>query len=89
MAFDVKYGEVQVENDSSRNPLNGTTENVVVFRAQDKLLFPLLAHYRFLVDSIEDESVRPPQGFIDGIDGLMEAVLAWQKANPDKVKIPD
>jgi hypothetical protein len=87
MGFDLKYGQVTLENHPESM---GEDEPVIVFRAQDKLVVPLLARYENLYVATQ------PDGFDADADPFVNAVREqrarfheWQQANPDKTKLPD
>jgi hypothetical protein len=90
MAKDLKYGEVTVENEPG-NPLNGTDEPVIVFRARDELAVPMLHRYKNLARATMEEgaerSVTPE--FIEGVDQVIEAFENYRAENPDQMKLPD
>jgi hypothetical protein len=79
VAIDRKYGRVTLERGTI-----GEDEPVVVFRAQDRLLPGVLALYRQLC-----EGEGSPPRHLELIDGTIDAVLAWQAANPTKIPSSD
>lgn len=89
MALDEKYGDVTVENDSETSPLNGSEEPVFLFRAQDKLLVPLLARYRNLRRQAVQDGQSEPMEWLADLDARIEGIQSWQENNADRVKLPD
>lgn len=77
MAVDRKYGRVTTERGAI-----GENEPVVVFRAQDKLLGPLLDHYMALC-----VAAGSSQNHLDLIQGNREEVRAWQEENYTRVPV--
>ena len=75
MAIDGKYGRVTLEKGTI-----GEDEPVVVFRAQDMLLVPLLEEYGRLC--VHQGS---PERHIDLILNTKDRIEAWQAENPTKV----
>lgn len=74
MAIDNKYGRVTTEHGNI-----GEDEPVVVFRAQDELLLPLLHIYRSLC-----QDAGSPERHLSIIDDTFNKVLTWQENNPTK-----
>jgi hypothetical protein len=79
MAIDHKYGRVQLEHSTI-----GEDEPVIVFRAQDKLLVPLLDAYAKLCR--EEGS---PDHHLDLIATTKGIVQEWQHKHADQVRIPN
>lgn len=77
MAVDGKYGQITLEKGSV--PLS---EPVVVFRAQDSTLIPLLRIYRSIC--MRDGS---PVSHLERINDTIDRVHQWQAVN--KTKVPD
>jgi hypothetical protein len=80
--IDEKY---QTSGDITK--LDGTPlpedEELILFRAHDKLLVPLLEHYRQLC--IDADS---PEEHLGLLEKRVEAIKVWQQANQDKLKVP-
>lgn len=88
MAFDLKYGHVSVENQPGSRL--GDDEPVIVFRAQDTLLLPLLARYENLYSNTQPDGFKPEDSeFVQGVRQVCAAVAEWQAQYRDKVKLPD
>lgn len=79
MAVDGKYGKVALEHGSI-----GEDEPVVVFRARDKNLPALLAHYMQLCTQ-----TGSPDRHLTLIASSYRAIREWQDNNPEAVKVPD
>lgn len=79
MALDGKYGRVTLENGTV-----GEEEPVVVFRAQDKLLLPLMHEYRRLC-----EEAGSPARHLDQIDASCRQIEAWQQGGFTQVPQSD
>jgi transposase-like protein len=79
MAIDSKYGRVTTE----RGTL-GEDEQVVVFRAQDRLLPKLLKVYRYFC-----ELAGSPAHHLEMIDEAAMAVKAWQAENHTQIPRSD
>ena len=79
MAFDGKYGTITAEKKRFH-----PNEPVFLFRAQDAMALVAIDAYR-------DEVIRRkmPQEFVNAITAHGIAIIEWQKANPDLVKMPD
>lgn len=75
MAIDGKYGHVTTEHGTI-----GEEEPVVVFRAQDKLLVPLLHMYYQLCDE-----AGVGQHHLNVIDRRIAEIEDWQHVNATKV----
>lgn len=87
MPLDRKYGKVTLEHkpDSMEDD-----EPVVVFRAQDKLLVPLLARYENLNTAAKPDGFDPDQDeFTQQARDTVVAIAKWQAKHADKVKLPD
>ncbi len=80
--IDEKY---QTSGDITK--LDGTPlpldEELILFRAHDKLLVPLLEHYKQLC--IDAGSLEEHLGLLDK---RIKAIVSWQEANQDKLKVP-
>jgi hypothetical protein len=79
MGTDGKYGRVTTEHGDIPDD-----EPVIVFRARDRLVPELLDYYHG--QCIEAGS---PQRHRDLIAAQRKRIIAWQDANPDKVRTPD
>ncbi len=79
MGFDRKYGRVTTEHGDVPDD-----EPVIVFRARDSLLCPLLSEYH--EKCIQAGS---PARHLELIAETYNRIADWQEANPDKVKVPD
>jgi hypothetical protein len=75
VAIDRKYGRVTFEKPNTI----GEDEPVIVFRAQDKLLIPLLVEYLRLC-----AAKGSPDKHLDLIIDSMGTVEEWQRSNPTK-----
>ena len=79
MGVDLKYGRVTTAHGDIPED-----EPVIVFRASDKLLAPLLSEYHKMCD----KAGSPPRHLL-----LVEAnytrVADWQEAHADRVRTPD
>lgn len=75
MAIDGKYGKVTTELGNI-----GENEPVVVFRARDPQLIPLLNEYQRLC-----VLQGSPDRHIEAIDDALEKVEEWQAEHPTKV----
>lgn len=71
MPVDGKYGRVTLEKGTV-----GEDEPVVVFRAQDRLLVPLLEEYRGLC-----WEAGSPDKHVSGIESTIKTVKEWQEKN--------
>jgi hypothetical protein len=78
MAFDLKYGQVQLERGTI-----GPDEPVVVFRAQDVFLPQVLQHYRELC-----LGAGSPEHHLDLIVKAVEVVREWQNDSQNHVQVP-
>ncbi len=83
MARDSKYGRITVEKPPAGMPF-GDDEPLVLFRGTDGMLVDLLDHY---YDLCEDNG--SPSEHVAAVFDLRDAVMVWQRANPDRVKQPD
>lgn len=65
-------------------------EPIFVLRAQDKFFVPLV---RLWIELVENDTPQPISSAVS--DKLMDAVdvanqaIDWQKANPNRAKVPD
>src|SRR5689334_6506312 len=75
MGYDGKYGQVTTEFGDI-----GEDEPVIVFRAQDKLLPNVLAHYLQVCTM-----AGSPRRHLDIILDSVQRVRAWQAEHPTKV----
>lgn len=78
MAIDRKYGRVTTEKGNI-----GGDEPVVILRAQDALLVPLLRYYHALCDIAES-----PQEHLDGIEATIAQVKQWQEHFDNFTQVP-
>lgn len=79
MAIDHKYGRVTLEHGSI-----GEDEQVIVFRARDRLL-PMLLEIYVILCQIAGSTER----HIRLIKESAVKILAWQKAHPDELRTPN
>ena len=79
MGYDRKYGVVTTEHGDIP-----ADEPVIVFRARDELLCPLLSQYHRMC-----EEAGSPGRHLGLIEDAYTQVADWQEANPEKVKTPD
>ena len=79
MGTDRKYGRVTTEHGDISDD-----EPVMVFRARDKLLAPLISEYYNRC-----KEAGSPQRHLMLIEQNYTLVADWQEANPDKLKTPD
>ena len=77
MAIDNKYGHVTVEHGDIDDD-----EVVVVFRAQDM-------HLTQILDTYHAMCFDSPEHHRDAIMQARGAVVEWQEAHPDRVRIPN
>jgi hypothetical protein len=75
MAIDTKYGRVTLERGTI-----GEDEPVVVFRAQDNQLVPLLSHYLEMC-----AAAGSPGRHLAKIEQAKDAVAEWQASNYTQV----
>lgn len=61
-------------------------EPIIVFRAQDKHVEPLLARYEVQVDG---QSNRPSQEWFDGLAEKRAEFAEFREQHPDRMKTPD
>jgi len=59
-------------------------DEYVVFRAHDKCFLETLLFYKAqcVLEGAEEEQ-------LNAVDRLIQRVIDWQKAHPDRMKIPD
>jgi hypothetical protein len=79
MAIEYKYGRVTLERGSI-----GEDEPVVVFRAQDRMLGPLLTAYKKLCL----DAGSPPE-HLSRITETQRKIMDWQGDRPTLTKVPD
>jgi hypothetical protein len=79
MGYDRKYGKVTTEHGDIPDD-----EPVIVFRARDRLVLPVLGAYLELC-----KHEGSPQRHLDTITRNIHTFADWQEANPDKVRTPD
>lgn len=79
MGVDGKYGRVTTEFGTI-----GESEPVVVFRAQDELLYPLLKRYRLLC-----EQAGSPEHHLARIDDTIDQVTSWQEQEGHHTQVPN
>jgi len=79
MGFDRKYGRVSTEHGDIPDD-----EPVIVFRGHDPALVPMLDTYLLLCTNL-----GAPDRHLNIVQNSREAILAWQQANPDRMKVPD
>ena len=76
------------KNSGDITKLDGTPipvdEPLILFRGKDKLLLPLLEHYKELC-----AANGSPTALLEILQERMDIIKDWQAANPDKLKIPD
>jgi len=79
-------GKYQTSGDITK--LDGTPipedEPLILFRAQDKLLVPLLEKYNELCIN-----AGSPEGQVNLLEQRINEIKAWQATNQVKLKIPD
>ena len=78
MGVDGKYGKVTVEHGDI-----GEDEPVIVFRARDMAVPPLLDWYFGYC-----EELGSPERHLDLVNATYWTMKKWQEANPDKVRVP-
>lgn len=84
MALDTKYGTVLVSQDSQRNPLNASEdEMVLVLRPSDA--YTLAAIRALREEATEDGN----DSYADAMLRLYEVWEEWQENNPERVKPGD
>lgn len=91
MAIDRKYGKITAEFGSISHggpgvPLNDSDEPCMIFRAQDVLSLAAIDGY---IEAANDSNTDAPEEFIELLSKCRADFVAWQEANPDKVKLPD
>lgn len=79
MGYDRKYGRVTTEHGDIPDD-----EPVIVFRARDMTTPKLLALYHTAC-----LSAGSPERHLEIIANTKDLFEQWQKANPDRVRIPD
>lgn len=86
MATDRKYGQIDIPTKPEDMP-------VFILCASDPIAVGVIARYRNAAALNEAAGVTPTQEWLDSLDGSEDSVIAdfvaWQQANPDKVKFPD
>lgn len=82
MAVDQKYGNVEVE----KVPGNPFIEDEPVFllRGRDVVAVATVRHYAQTC-----ERHGSPKAHVESVLEAADAMAAWQKENPDVVKLPD
>lgn len=83
MGYDMKYGEVTVENEPG-NRLNGEDEPVFVIRARDRASVATLMDYRNNACQEGAESKM-----LASVDTTIEQFEQWQSENHGLIKVPD
>lgn len=83
MGYDMKYGEVTVENEPG-NRLNGEDEPVFLIRARDRASVATLIDYRN--NASQEGAVSE---MLEAVDTTIEQFEQWQTENHESVKIPD
>ncbi len=63
-------------------------EPLFILRGQDHFIVPAVARYRNLVAQTEGDA-RPSEEWFARLDGDVQRIAEWQRANPDRIKIPD
>lgn len=79
MGTDGKYGRVTTEHGDIPDD-----EPVIVFRARDRLVPPMLDEYLQLC---RDEG--SPQRHLDLVTKAMHQIIDWQREHQDRVRTPD
>jgi hypothetical protein len=64
-------------------------EPIFILRGQDDLAMHTVTRYRNTADSIEDNSVKPDQDWLDGMDGVIAKFAEFRNANPDRMHVPN
>jgi hypothetical protein len=78
VGFDRKYGRVTTERGTI-----GEDEPVIVFRAQDNQVVPMLEHYIALC-----AAAGSPQRHHNLLQGTREAVRVWQQDPANYTQVP-
>lgn len=78
MNRDTKYGRVVTEYGQFID-----NEPVMVFRARDDLVIPMLENYKELC-----KQAGSPSHHIEAIEENISRITAWQKENQNKVIVP-
>lgn len=80
MAYDSKYGKIDIPNISDDEP-------IFILRAKDKLAFTTLLEYERL--AMRRGAGDIPQQFMDNLEQVIDRFEKWAEENPDKMKLPD